>query len=332
MTHITLALPFALPPAELAPDLVRALQAPALAALLTRATCKTLPFDDNLRVLPHEVWLATKLGLSPSGHPVFGTAAMRGFELETEGDSWFIINPAHVDIARSHLSISDMRRLQLSEAHARALFDTAKPLFDELGKTLLYGDAQTWFMRAGDWKTMQTASPDAAVGMNLTDWLPLGAPATEFRKLQNEVQMLWFEHPANVERESAGLQAVNSFWPWAMAGASEAFAFSATLSTIGAPGWLAAIARPFGHKPGDTTIVHAELCESALSGDWATWLGHMQRLEETVFAPTLAALMRSQHASVKLVFSHRNAHKEFTSTKMAQYAFWREPSLDLLLP
>ncbi len=332
MTQITLALPFALPPAELAPDLVRALQAPALAALLTRATCKTLPFDDNMRVLPHEAWLATKLGLSPSGLPVFATAAMRGFELETEGDSWFIINPAHVDIARSHLSISDMRRLHLSEEHARALFDTAKPLFDELGKTLLYGDAQTWFMRAGDWKTMQTASPDAAAGMNLTDWLPLGVPATEFRKLQNEVQMLWFEHPANVERDASGLQAINSFWPWAMAGASEAFAFSATLTTIGAPGWLEAIAKPFGHKPGDTMIVHAELCESALSGDWATWLGHLQRLEATVFAPTLAALMRGQHASVKLVLSHRTAHKEFTTTKMAQYAFWRDPSLNHLLP
>lgn len=332
MTQITLALPFALPPAELAPDLIRALQAPALAALLTRASCKTLPFDDNLRVLPHEAWLAQRLGLSPSGLPVFATAAMRGFGLETDGDGWFIINPAHIEIARSHLSIGDMRRLHLDEEHARALFDTAKPLFDEQGKTLLYGDAQTWFMRAGDWKMMQTASPDAAVGMNLTDWLPLGAAAPEFRKLQNEVQMLWFEHPVNVEREARGLHAINSFWPWAMAGASEAFAFSATFSTIAAPGWLAAIAKPFGHKPGDTMIVHGELCEAALGADWAAWLGHLQRLEETLFAPTLAALMHGQHSSVKLVLGHRDAHKEFTTTKLAQYAFWRKPSLDPLLP
>ena len=38
MTEITLVLPFALPPPELAPDLVRALQAPSLAALLSRTS------------------------------------------------------------------------------------------------------------------------------------------------------------------------------------------------------------------------------------------------------------------------------------------------------
>lgn len=332
MTQITLVLPFALPPPELAPDLVRALQAPALAALLSRASGKALPFDDNLRVLPHEAWLAESLGLSPAGRPAFATAAMRGFGLEPEGESWFIINPAHIDIARNHLSISDMRRLHLDEGHARALFDTAKPLFDELGKTLLYGDTQTWFMRAGDWKEMQTASPDAAVGMNLTDWLPTGTAAVEFRKLQNEVQMLWFEHPANVERESRGLPAINSFWPWAPADASEAFAFSPAFTSAAVPGWLSAIAKPFGHKPGDSMFVSGALCEPAMAGDWSGWLGHMQRFEETLFAPTLAVLMRGHHSKLKLVIGNRTTHKEFITSKWAQHAFWRKPDLNRLLP
>jgi hypothetical protein len=332
MTQITLVLPFALPPPELAPDLIGALQAPALAALLSRATCKTLPFDDDLRVLPHEAWLAQTLGLSPQGQPVFATATMRGFGLDPAGDSWFIINPAHIDIARSHLSISDMRRLHLDDGHARALFDTAGPLFHELGKTLLYGDAQTWFMRAGDWNTLHTASPDAAVGLNLTDWLPTGAAAVEFRKLQNEVQMLWFEHPANVEREARGLPAINSFWPWGLADASAAFAFSPAFATAAVPGWLAAIAKPFGGKHGDSMVVRGDLCEAAIGADWSGWLGHMQRFEETLFAPTLAGLIQGHHVKVKLVFGHRNAHKEFITTKWAQRAFWRNPTLDRLLP
>src|SRR5258707_13045446 len=31
-------------------------------------------------------------------------------------------------------------------------------------------------------------------------------------KLQNEVQMAWFEHPVNEAREARGLPAVNSIW------------------------------------------------------------------------------------------------------------------------
>lgn len=332
MTQITLVLPFALPPPELAPDLVRALQTPALAALLTRASCNDLPFDDSLRVLPHESWLAQNLGLSPTGQPAFATAAMRGFGLEAAGESWFIINPAHIDIARNHLSLGDMRRLHLDEGHARALFDTARPLFDELGKTLVYGDAQTWFMRAGDWHDLTTASPDAAVGMNLTDWLPTGAAAVQFRKLQNEVQMLWFEHPANVEREARGLQAVNSFWPWAVADANAAYAFSPSIASTDVPAWLTAIAKPFGAKAGDSMVVRGELCEPAIGADWAGWLAHMHHLEQVTFAPTLAALKEGHSEKVKLVLGHRSAHKEFITTKWSQHAFWRAPTLNRLLP
>jgi len=340
MTQITLVLPFALPPAELAPDLVRALEAPALSALLSRASCSALPFDDNLRVLPHESWLAQTLGLSADGKPAFAAAAMRGFGLDPAGDSWFIINPAHIDIARNHLSIADMRRLQLDDAHARALFDIARPLFDELGKTLLYGDASTWFMRAGDWSAMQTASPDAAAGMNLTDWLPTGPAAVEFRKLQNEVQMLWFEHAANVEREARGLAAINSFWPWAQADAGAAIAFAPAFATASVPPWLSSMANcpapalpnPFSGNAADSMFVRGDLCESALAADWSGWIGHMHRLEETLFAPTLAALMQGQNATVRLVLGHRSAHKHFITTKWAQRAFWRRASLDRLLP
>jgi hypothetical protein len=247
MTQITLVLPFALPPAELAADLVRALKAPALAGLLSRAAAEELPFDPGQRMLPHETWLSRKLGLSEDGHPAFAAAAMRGLGLDPGTDSWFIVNPAHVEIARSHLTITDLRQLRLSNVHAHELFETAKPVCDEAGKTLVYGDAHTWFMRAGDWRTLQTSSPDAAVGLNLTDWLPTGTGAAEFRKLQNEVQMLWFEHPSNVERESRGLAAINSFWPWGRSCPDVAVPATPLFAASVVPSWLSH--DPHRHPP-----------------------------------------------------------------------------------
>ena len=340
MTQITLVLPYALPPPELAPDLIRVLKAPALAALLTRASLTTPTHDENVRALPHETWLAKTLALSSDGAPAFAAAAMRGLCLDPGNDSWFIVNPAHIEIARSNLSIADPRRLHLSDDHARELFDIARPVFDDLGKTLLYGDAHTWFMRADGWETLQTASPDAAVGMNLTDWLPLGAAAADFRKLQNEVQMLWFEHRVNVERESQGMAPINSFWPWGLSGSSAAMPAAPVFATSGVPSWLAAIAtspatalpNPFAGGSADSMLVCGDLSADAIATDWASWLAHMERFEKSLFAPALAALKHGHAGQLKLVLSHRNGLKEFTTTKWAQHAFWRSPTLNRLLP
>lgn len=340
MTQISLVLPFALPPAELAPDLVRALQMPALATLLARSSETSAPHDDQQRNLPHEAWLSRTLGLASDGSSAFATASMRGFGLDPAGASWFIVHPAHVEIARSHLTMHDLRRLRLDDGHARALFDIARPVFDELGHTLVYGDAHTWFMAAGDWTTLHTSSPDLATGQNLTDFFPAGPGASDFRKLQNEVQMLWFEHPANVARESAGMPAVNSFWIWAPASAAATVPATPLFASSYTTPWLGAMTTcpapslpdPFNGKADDSILVRGDLCEPALSTDWNTWLARMHHLETKLFAPALAGLLHGRDARVTVVLSHRTSVKQFTTTKWEQRAFWRKPSLERLLP
>src|SRR5450830_710915 len=172
-----------------------------------------------------------------------------GLRPRSRGDSWLIVHPCHIEIARTHLLMTDLRRLGLVESHARALFDSAKPYFDEDGHTLLYGDASTWFMRAGDWAQLLTTSPDTTGGMNLTDCLPQGAQALAYRKLQNEVQMLWHAHPANAEREARGLPAINGFWPWA--GAPANAQPQAAIASANAPAWLAALGETLHGHVGD---------------------------------------------------------------------------------
>ena len=341
MSQITLVLPFALPPPELAPDLVRALQAPALAALLSRTSAhQASAAGAEARALPHELWIGQAIGLSDGRKLSFAAAAMRGFGLDPAGGTWFIVNPAHIEITRSPLLMTDMRRLGLLESHSRALFGSAKPYFDDTGNTLLYGDAHTWFMRADGWAALDTASPDAATGMNLTDWLPSGTRAIEYRKLQNEVQMLWHQHPANVEREARGFATINAFWPWGAASAADVAAPAAVLAGADLPPWLAAIAQRHGAtfaqlfaEPGQGALFCCgSLAEAALAADWAGWLAHMQRLEHDIFAPLLGALAGGAAGKVRLVLSHRAALAEFTTTPMAQRKFWRRPTLDRLLP
>jgi hypothetical protein len=355
MAHITLVLPFALPAPEFGPDLARALVAPALAALLSRTSSHSLaPAGASARALPHEVWLARALGLETGGQPGFAVAAMRGFGLEPGAGTWFIVNPSHIEIARSHLLMADLRHLQMSEDDGRALFAAARTACEEAGYSLKYGDARTWFMRADDWADMETASPDTAVGMSLMDWMPAGPRAIAYRKLQNEVQMAWYTDPANAAREARGLPPVNAFWLWsgspaspnpvapAQAGAQfgpTKAQSSLSLAAFETPGWLGALAHrnlstltDFATDiANNTLLVCGNVAAPAIAADWSGWLQQMQRLEAELFAPLLAALMRGEVKDIRLVLSHRSAHAEFTTTALAQRKFWRRPTLDRLI-
>lgn len=347
MTDITLALPFALPPAELLPDLQRALQAPALAALISRTSARHWQQHDSSRVLPHEAWLAQRLGLAtPPGADAplqapLASAVMRGLGMPAAEGHWFMVHPVHIQMARTHLSMADPRQLALADDDARALFDTARPYFEEPGKELRYGDATTWFLRADDWAGLQTASPDNASGMNLSDWMPAGAHALALRKLQNEIQMLWHEHPVNLARQTRGLAPVNSFWLWGGADAS-AVAPATALAVIDAGHGLGALGQPALRDAALATLLeqggarpaalHAQLIEAAIAADWGRWLQQMQQLEQDWFAPLLAALKDGRLASVTLLLSDRGQSASFTSTRNAQRKFWRKPTLSPLLP
>jgi hypothetical protein len=353
MAHLSLVLPFALPVPEFASDLVRALQAPALAALLSRsASSRRVPLEGAARALPHELWIARALGLNHGAGglvPGVAAAAMRGLGLDPGDGTWFVVNPVHIQISSSHLLMSDVRHLGLSDGEGRALFDAALPSFEEAGHELRYGGADTWFMRADAWDEIRTSSADAATGMNLTDWMPSGAPARAFRKLQNDVQVDWYTHPANAAREARGLPAVNSFWPWGEASiATEeasrlvANAGSRSLAPLAVaswdvPGWIAALGRRLPSPQAvldqferDTLLVCGNAAAPAIAADWHAWLEQMQRLEADLFQPLLDAVRAGRIKELRLVLSHRDGHLETITTPMAQRKFWRRPTLEAL--
>jgi hypothetical protein len=356
MAHISLVLPFALPAPEFASDLVRALEAPALAALLSRPSAQLRrPLEGAARALPHELWIARTLGLPHGTAPGIAASAMRGHGLDPLDGTWFIVNPGHIQIAHSHLMLVDTRQLDLDEQDSRALFDTARVCCEEAGHSLLYGAPDTWFLRADDWDGIHTASPDAAVGMNLTDWVPTGAHARAFRKLQNEVQVSWYTHSVNARREARGQAPVNAIWPWGAASAASEHAQMLVaraagklaprpaVSTFAAPGWLAAlsdqrlasldgIAARLADDAGNggRLLACGNVAAPAIAADWHAWLQEMQRLEEALFAPLLAAVKQGRIKSLRLVLSHRDALLESTTTPMAQRKFWRRPVLDCL--
>jgi hypothetical protein len=330
MASTTVVLPFALPPADLAPELTRNLQAPALATLLSRNNLlKKQAAGSDSRLLAHEFWLGQALG------ETLAAAVMRGFGVQPGAGHWFIVHPVHIQLARNHLVLADPRRLRLDDTDARTLFALAQPYFDEL----VWGDAETWFMRADGWHGLDTASPDAALGSNLADWMPQGPTALAFKKLQNEIQMLWHEHPVNEARQQRGLPPVNSFWMWG--GPRAAAASSVPTPTplaitqpggpaaLPLPSWLAALAAP-GTKaaPGEAgTIVLPQLIAAGAGNDWGAWLAAMQHLEHEWFAPLLDALREGRIDALTMILTERDGWTQIRTGRPALRKFWRAPNL-----
>lgn len=349
MNRLDLFLPFALMPQEMARDLLRELKMPALAMLLARGKPLSRHSNDDFsRALPHELLLAQRFGLqttSDNCSPQLAAGVIRMFDLPAQSGFWFIMQPAHLHIARDHLVLTDPRQLNLSEQDARALFDTVQPLFEESNRTLLYGDATTWLLRADDLQTLQTSTPDAASGHNIDIWMPHGEQARDWRRLQNEVQMHWHTHPVNDAREMRGLKPVNSVWLWGGASApaqtmqtqsptlfttEEASTLFKTLAakTITAASPQDILANPTSNG----LLILEDLIGPALTGDWAEWLVRFQTLENVWFAPLLDAIKTGKLDTLSITLSHNTTIASYAIGKSSLHKFWRAPSLARLAP
>ncbi|QRX81844.1 hypothetical protein [Glaciimonas sp. PAMC28666] len=361
MKYLDILLPFGLPPAELTRDILRELKLPALSTLVARAnggSQRRTVLDEFSRALPHETWLSQHFGLSvssapnankpdnPTSSPPIAVAAMHAFGLSAADGHWFMLQPAHIHIARDHLVLTDIRQVTLTEEAARALFDEAKPLFDGENRTLCYGDAKTWFMRADDWQHLNTSTPDAACGHNVDIWMPQGEGARAWRKLQNEVQMQWFENGVNEQRAASRQQAVNALWLWGGASAEATNALQAPRYShaFNLHGW----ARGFGQAlPADANVsanVNAEkligtsgehgfllldhLIAPALTGEWSEWIQAFQAMERDWFAPLLQALQQGKLKQLALTFTDNTRITELTTTPLSLKKFWVKPSLN----
>jgi hypothetical protein len=346
MNRLELLLPFGLPPPELARDLLRELKMPAFATLLAKSGQPTRQrYDDYSHTLPHERRRAQLAGLPTTdllaSSPPWAGIAMRAAGLRADSGFWFVLQPVNLHIARDHLMLADPRQLALSEADARSLFDIVQPLLAEAGHTVLYGDAQTWFMRADAWHGLQTATPDAACGHNIDIWMPQGAHARDWRRVQNEIQMHWHDHAINQEREMRGQKPVNSVWLWGGAACSAAGDAAANtphgfrLADSTHAGNLSMIESTIVASPnellahGDSAglLTIATLTEPAMSGDWARWLDQYHALEADWFAPLLAALRQDKLTQLTLTISHNTALSSFALGKSSLHKFWRTPSL-----
>lgn len=349
MSYLTLLIPFALPPVEMGPDLLRSMQTPIFATLLGRSRLDTTQkYDAFARALPHEQWLAKAAGSSNADEdnsPQVAVQSITRVDSAIDEGTWFVLNPVHLHIARDHLVLTDLRRLAISDTESRQLFALAQPVFDEYGHTVIYGDATTWFLRADAWHGLRTATPDAACGHNIDIWMPTGSAERSWRKLQNEIQMHWHDAAVNADRQSAGKNPVNSLWLWggSQSGSKadspryqHAFVQTGSLQFIGGVARSTQIvhdaATVIAANATDTLLILDSLIAPALGDDLGEWLYQINALEIDWFAPLHQALKSGTIDGFRLILTHATILQERSVSRNGLRKFWQPASLSALLP
>ena len=345
-----LLLPFVLPSAADAPAALAGLETPALDKLVARATSgETVIGEDFQRTLPHERWLARRFGVAAADSDDAPLAPyMLLADGGTPGDAaWACVQPVHVRIAHDHLVLIDPASLDLDAAEAAALYAVARPLIEELDVRIEAPTPFRWYLSSGQFGTLAGASPLRASGRNIEIWLPhesgSGQRSRAWMKVQNEVQMAWFEHPVNEAREARGLPAVNSVWfhaqgalrpvksPFARvrsdAVAARGLALAAGVEVAGAPATFAAwAAQPRGGA--QTTLIELDPFSAPfIAGDWDRWQAAFAALERDWFAPALAALQSGELASLGLTLCGDTGSVDLALTRADLRKIWRRRPL-----
>jgi hypothetical protein len=272
-----LMIPFASACAEPASPVLRDLSLPTLGRLLQRMTPVQRDEADEYSLNPpHERALAAAWGWTgePGALP-FAARAAAADGLAVSELPWGLLTPVHWQVGREHITLADPAALGLDAAESQAILEAVRELFESEGFTLVWGAAGRWYAAHPSFEGLATASLDRVIGRNVDLWLQGSHQARLVRRLQNEVQMLLYNHPLNDAREARGLRPVNSFW-------------------------LSGCGRFQPQQPPDTLQVDERLRAPLLADDWAAWAEAWRALDAGPLTELLARTQRAEAVRLTL--------------------------------
>ena len=186
---------------------------PKLRALLAAMDADTrIECAEDSPSTPFEIALAEANAL-PGGP---GHIPWAAFESGSVGVPCAFLKLCHLQVGADHILLLPPDDLGVDANTAGVLMQAMAPYFLEDGITLQPHGAVpgTWLATGEPFRNLRTVSTDQLAGRRVTRAMleSSGGAAAVLRRLQNEMQMLLYTHPANEARQQQGLRPINSFW------------------------------------------------------------------------------------------------------------------------
>lgn len=305
MLAMLIALPGALPPPSVATALAGpfAEHAPHLAAWLARGSAHvTTCHPEQARCTPWEAWQLNQAGfipapgqewasgLGPWCATVAGTSANTA--LAPDEPVW-LAELVHMAVSTEGAALVPAERLDITQAESAELYRLVAQALPDSDFSLEPLSPTQWRVRPKVPVPSTLVSPALAATGLVHHWWPQDDAMRPWRRLLNEIQMLWHDAAPNVERETKGQLTLNGLWLYG-----------------GATPWPALPAQPAWR-------VIDDLVGPAREEDWHAWLQAWHTIDERDLA-TLA----TQDPAAQIVLFGTTRHVTLTSSARPSWLRW----------
>lgn len=305
------------------PDLSAAVRAapavrlPLLSKILARAVRR--PTTNAAEVL------AAQFGLAGDEVPV---AALEWLGITRERDTgvWWRAEPVHLLVDRDQMAMWPRAALAVTRDEAQALAATFNASFAAEGLQLQTPQPDSWYLRAPELWHCRTWETARVEGWAITEFMPSGPDQSAVRKLMNEIQMLFHEHPVNQAREQGGKLTINSLWLWGGGALPDRApkAPARVISSLPLVSGLAALAGCNLQAWSADARLHAGTGDVLVGCGMRDFDGELARLEQQLLRPAWSALRRGHFQILECIPGGRY---RYTVGRLQALRFWRRARL-----
>jgi len=316
-------------------DIYQQLELPALEMILSKSSHRQTAAGQS-----PESWLCKNFNVDKQQDWPVASILLQCEEKEIEvGESyWLRVDPVHLRIENNHMLLGDNQILNISLKEAIALADSINTFFSDDGVTVLPLHPDRWYLKCNQVPELQTSLLSEAVGKNINYLLPQGKDGAIWNSRINEIQMLFYDHPINRDREMRGKLAINSVWIWG--GGTRPAKVHASYAKVWSNHGLACALAEIGrienqalpkdanraleqmNGSGEQLIILDSLQKYACYRDAYEWRNELVEMEEKWFAPLLRMLKKKQIQELRLTVTNENSTRDFILTPGMLWKFW----------
>lgn len=177
----------------------------ALTYLLSKSNAKWLD-------CPLEAFVCNQHGLKAEPDYPLAAISANADGINVADSYWLRADPVHLTMQRDSFGLGEPAPLSVKREHADSLVASFNQYFNQEGLIFFIGNSGAWYLQVQYVPDIKTSLPSLAMGKNIFQFMPQGEASAKWRAYLNELQMLLFSHPANMDREADGAPVVNSIW------------------------------------------------------------------------------------------------------------------------
>ena len=233
----------------------------------------------------------------PEADPETSLAARTALEsgLSDLAPYWMRADPVHFQVEGDALLLLERYSFSLTTAESAALLQTLNEHFSDRQLVFCAPQPDVWLVGMQTLPGIRTTHPLTRVGRNIDGYLPQGEHARSWRAIFNEVQMLFHEHPVNLERSTRHQRVISGVWFWD---------YPATV-------------------PEAPVVDHLRL--PSAYGDHEAWSKAALALDQDLVAPLLQQLRSGSLQSCMLIGVEGRCSARLTLFPWQLWRLWRRP-------